>query len=214
MDAKAIVSNRYVQMVVVALVIFAGGYGTALLTRPTKVVEKDVIHEVKVVDEELVQKRVNEYVTTHKDNYTVVKVIDRKVLVPCPSAPAPSGGCKPPCATDCSKCPTKVIDEHETDTEHHHDTGSSTGTDTTNTHDVVHETDTKDETKTKVTTYSKPQWMVWGSAGINGKAFSGSNVSGPLVWGAEIDRRLVGPVWIGLSGNNALVFQLKAGLEF
>jgi hypothetical protein len=64
-----------------------------------------------------------------------------------------------------------------------------------------------------VTVYSKPGWMISGKLGLNLNDTTKA-ISQTVIWGGEVNKRLVGPVWAGVWGYNNLTFGLSVGLEF
>lgn len=196
--------------------IFAGGYGTAMYTRPAKIIEKVTIKEVKVQDEAWAQTKIEEYKKTHKEEFTVTKWKKVRIEVPCPNVPAPVGGCQPPCAVDCNKCPKQIITIDSGSTGSGTTTDGTSGTSTTNTTGTSTTTTTTDTVSVKETTYAKPQWILSLKGGVdlsNPSALTSKPITDFLVLGAEGSKRLAGPLFIGLWANSNLKTTLTTGLS-
>jgi hypothetical protein len=84
--------------------------------------------------------------------------------------------------------------------------GTKTTTTTTD-NNSVSDKDTQSNSST-VTTYSKPDWKVSGLAGLQL-----TNLHSP-VYGAEIDKRLLGPIFVGVWGLTNSTAGVSVGLEF
>jgi type II secretory pathway pseudopilin PulG len=69
------------------------------------------------------------------------------------------------------------------------------------------DSDTKSSSST-ITTYSKPQWRAQGLAGLNL-----SNVSTPI-YGLGVERRILGPIFVGAYGKTNSEAGLSLSLEF
>lgn len=65
-----------------------------------------------------------------------------------------------------------------------------------------------DSSSSTVTTYSKPQWKVQGLAGLNL-----SSISTPI-YGAGVERRILGPIFAGVYGKSNSEAGLSVSLEF
>lgn len=107
---------------------------------------------------------------------------------------------------------TKTVEvvKHDTVTTTH-ETKRPDGTTETNTTTVNHDVDmshsSTTDTITKITDNLKPQWKVSGQAGYNFSNFQ-------RVYGAEIDCRIIGPIFLGVWGNTNHTGGLSVGLEF
>ena len=126
--------------------------GAAFLTgRFTAGKTTTIVHdEVKVRDEEWTKQQVASAQREWERATHKVEVHTITVVKPCPQPPAPADGCKPPCATDCSKCPSQVISDTTTTTTDTTSHGSSSNTTTDTSHGSSHETDTTHDTTTIV----------------------------------------------------------------
>jgi hypothetical protein len=199
-----------------ALLVFGLGFGTAMYTRPAKVIEKEVIKEVKVQDEAWAQTKIEEYKKTHKEEFTVTKWKKVQVEVPCPTAPTPVGGCTPPCVADCNLCPKQIISIDSGSTAGGTITDGTTGTATTNTTGTSTTTTTTDTERTKITIYEKPQWILSLKGGIDlssPSSLTSQPITDFLLLGAEVDRRILGPVFVGIWANSNLKSTLSTGLS-
>jgi hypothetical protein len=212
-------------IVVAAIVIFAVGFGTGKFTTPTKVVvdEKKVeelaikLAQTKV--ETIIAQRIEEYKIFHKEEFTKTKWKNVRVAVPCPAGPPPADGCKPPCGVDCSTCPKQIIEINSGSTNTGTNTTDTTGKDTTNTNTntntntvITDNSKTSTEKRTE-TTYDKPQWLFSGKLGADFNSINSKTLGQSLVYGGEIDKRLAGPIWVGVWGYSNLTFGLSLGLE-
>lgn len=68
--------------------------------------------------------------------------------------------------------------------------------------------DTKDSSTTTVTTYNKPQWKAAGLLGIADYSLDNR------VYGLEVERRILGPIFLGVWGMTSKEVGLSVGLEF
>jgi hypothetical protein len=197
------------------LLVFGLGFGTAMYTRPAKIIEKEVIKEVKVQDEAWAQTKIEEYKKTHKEEFTVTKWKKMRIEVPCPSVPAPVGGCQPPCAVDCNKCPKQIISIDSGSTGSGTVVDNTSGTGTTNTTGTSTTTTTTETEKTKITIYEKPQWVLSLKGGVDlssPSSLTTQPITNFLILGGEVDRRIAGPVFVGLWANSNLHTTLSLGL--
>lgn len=79
----------------------------------------------------------------------------------------------------------------------------------TKTTDKITDNKTSDSTSTKVVEYSKPSLFVAAMAGPNLK-----DLSGGLTYGASVDKRFLGPIFVGGYGFTNGQFGVRLGLEF
>jgi len=147
----------FVKWLLLVAVLLAAAFEAGRYSKPDVVTVRT--ETVAVRDEVYTQQKIAEYVSTHKDLFTVTKVIDRKVAVPCPTPPPPADGCKSPCATDCSKCSYQIIEEHEVYTENHDSTTTINEHTTTNTTDVTHEAIHTATTASTINN-AQPDWRI------------------------------------------------------
>jgi hypothetical protein len=199
-----------------ALVVFGLGFGTAMYTRPAKIIEHETIKEVKVQDEAWAQTKIEEYKKTHKEEFTVTKWKKVRVEVPCPSAPTPVGGCMPPCVADCNLCPRQIISIDSGSTGSGTVVDNTNGTTNTNTTGSSSTTTTTDTDRTKITIYEKPQWILSLKGGVDlssPSALTTQPITNFLILGGEVDKRLAGPLFIGLWANSNLKTTLTTGLS-
>lgn len=61
----------------------------------------------------------------------------------------------------------------------------------------------------KITSSQKPQWKVSGLAGVKI-----DDLKSRLVYGAAVERRILGPVFVGVWGNTERMAGVTVGLEF
>lgn len=87
-------------------------------------------------------------------------------------------------------------------------TGEKDTTTTTTNNTVVNDKTTTDTKSSTVTTYAKPQWKVSAMAGL------GSNNLALPIYGAEVQKRLLGPIFVGAWGNSNKEGGISLGLEF
>jgi len=196
--------------------IFAGGYGTAMYTRPAEIIEKVTIKEVKIQDEAWAQTKIEEYKIAHKEEFTVTKWKKTIVQVPCPNVPAPADGCKPPCATDCNKCPSQVISIDEGSINSGTNTTNTTGTTNTASTGTSTTTTNTDTVSVKETIYAKPQWILSLKGGVDlssPSSLTTQPITNFLILGVEGSKRLAGPLFIGLWANSNLKSTLTTGLS-
>jgi hypothetical protein len=86
----------------------------------------------------------------------------------------------------------------------------TTEIDTTITDKDVETTTIADVKKTEETiTNLKPQWNVRGLVGV-----SSFNFANPMVYGLNIERRIIGPIFVGAWGTTDKSAGLSIGLEF
>jgi hypothetical protein len=158
-----------------------------------------------VVDHQVVQVRDEEYTRqqvalaraewerdTHTTSTTTVVVSK-----PCPPPTTEPYSCKPPCATDCSKCPSQTVSSTTTTTTDTHETGSSNSSTTTTDHGTSHSTET---THTTTTTKPPESSSSWGGLHLQGVASLNLLDSGKLAlspsYGIGLSKDLVGPLSI------------------
>jgi hypothetical protein len=212
-------------IVIAALIIFAVGFGTARYTTPVKVVvDEKTIEERAVVlaqtkVESIIAQRIEEYKTSHKEEFTKTKWRNVKVAVPCPAGPPPADGCKPPCGVDCSTCPKQIIEINSGSTNSGTNTTDTTGKNTTNTNtNTTTNTTVTDNSKTTTekrteTTYEKSQWLFSGKFGADFNNMNTKTLGQSLIYGGEVDKRLAGPLWGGVWGFSNLTFGVALSLE-
>jgi hypothetical protein len=190
--------NRHIGILVLAaLVLFGGGIAVGRYTLPAKIV---ITETVKEVEKQVVVEKVKTEVQVQ-----IVKVHDKQQAEKIHRVTVE--GIDPP------GCKSKTVTEDiNVDTVVH---------DNTNTHEtevryvdrVVEKQVEKLVEKTK-TVINQPDWMVQAGAGVAVPALLGHESPGvPGLRGAVIDvglsRRVVGPFWLGLSGNTQGVVSLQ-----
>lgn len=246
----------FVKWLLLVLVASALSFGIGYKLMPvekTTVTVKDEDYTRQEVTKAIAAAREEWEKTTHTATTTTTFI-----KVPCPAPTTEPSVCKPPCATDCTKCPSQIISSTTTtttDTTEHgkKDTTSTTET-TSTTHDVKHETTTTtvkpadtwmksihvsgiaslsllgDAKLTLTPSYgigiSKDiigplslgasvytdktvlanvsldlgkDWSVSAGAGMHFADISSKNLSG-IFYGGSVDRRLLGPIWVGVWG--------------
>jgi len=115
--------------------------------------------------------------------------------------------------------PAKVITKTQTITQTHdiiHDhihtvvVTKPDGTKTTTTDDnsVINDNSSTKDSSSTITTYSKPQWKVGALAGL-----SVNSLSKPI-YGAQVEKRLLGPISIGAFGLSNSTGGVSLSLEF
>lgn len=105
---------------------------------------------------------------------------------------------------------TVEVVKHDTTTKTHevkHPDGTvETDTTVVNRDTDISGTSSKSESKTIVDN-TKPQWKVSGLAGYNFSTYE-------KVYGAEVDRRILGPIFVGAWGNTQHTGGLSVSIEF
>ncbi len=103
---------------------------------------------------------------------------------------------------------TKTVEivKHDTTTTTH-ETKHPDGTIDTDTTVVNHDIDMSHSNNSKVTESFKPQWKASALAGYNLSTFE-------KVYGAQVDRRIIGPVFAGIWANTNHSGGLSVSLEF
>lgn len=86
-------------------------------------------------------------------------------------------------------------------------------TETAHTDDAKAETSQTDTQRTITITAAKPQWRVSLLAGASLRSPL-LPVYGPLVLGVEVNRRLLGPLWVGLWAQTGGSGGISLGIEF
>lgn len=187
---KKVFSNRWVQLVLVAIFLFAAGYGTGRFAQPAKVVEKEKIVE-KVVDKIVYQDRVVEKIV-----YVQVKQVDRKTKTVVEKRPDGS-----------STTTTETDTKSKTDTEASAEKVKEV---------IVYRdrVETKVVEKEKLVEAKKIDWLVHAGVGLSVPTFLGKQQYGiPGLRGAVIeagiDRRVVGPFYLGVFGDSQGTVGLK-----
>lgn len=188
---KKFFSNRWVQLVLVAIALFAGGYGTGRWAQPERVVEKTVEKE-KLVDKIVYQDRVVEKVV-----YVKVEAKHRRTETRTETKP------------DGTKVETKVTDV-KTDTK--------VDVDKDKTEEKIVYRDRVVEKiveKEKLVQAKKIDWLVHAGVGISVPTFLGKPQQGiPGMRGSVVqlgvDRRVIGPLFLGVFGDSQGTVGLRA----
>lgn len=180
---KNFFKNRWVQLVAVALFLFAAGYGAGRFGQPARVVEKEKVVE-KLVDKIVYQDRVVEKIV-----YVKVEAKHRRTETRTETKP------------DGTKVETKVTDT-KTDTKV--DTEKNKTEEKVVYRDRVVE---KIVEKEKVVEAKKIDWLVHAGVGLSIPTFLGKPQFGiPGLKGAVIeagiDRRVIGPFFLGVFGDS------------
>lgn len=105
---------------------------------------------------------------------------------------------------------TVEIVKHDTTTitkEVKHPDGTTETDTTVVNHDIDMSHSNTSNTISKVTENLKPQWKATALAGYNFSSFE-------KVYGAEIDRRIIGPIFVGAWGNSNHTGGLSVSVEF
>lgn len=183
--------KKYLKYILLAAVLAGGAFTAGRYSKPDKVV-KDTI-EVRVKDEEYTRQMVAQArAQWTKDSHSTTTTTS-VVVKPCPPPTNDPYSCKPPCATDCTKCPSQTISSTTTTTTDTHATGSSTTTVVEKEKDVKHETDTKHTTTT--TTNNEGDYRNWRlSLVASSILFDGSKLSFAPTYGASVGYKLLGPL--------------------
>lgn len=180
-------------MVLVALLLLAGGYGAGRYAQPAKVITKTVIQtvtETKIqLQDHIVYQKV--YVQQEQKKTHTETVVTKK----------PDG-----------ETVTKTVEDTNTDT--------NTKTDEKTNETKTAENDTKTQqtvTQVKITEYKKMDWRVGLGAGVNIPTLLGHEELGihglkGAVIQAEVSRRLVGSLYLDLFGNTNGVVGLGLSL--
>lgn len=170
-----------IRTVVLCLIVFALGFGTAIFAQPAKVVEK------------------TKTVTQYQDKIVYQDRVVTKIQY------------------------VQVEKKHETSTSttttQKDGTSTTTTQTTTDTNNNVNQTTDTDENKTKTetkyvtqivektkTVLQQPDWRVYAGVGYQFAKFAGQNETGipgmdGIVVQAGADRRIIGPVFLGVSLN-------------
>lgn len=102
-----------------------------------------------------------------------------------------------------------------TDTDTDQATHSQTAQQTVATQQVQTQTEVTHSATTSVTvTTVKPQWRVSALAGVDVLHLNQPALLGPVQLGALVERRLIGPVWVGAFGLSSGTAGLALSLEF
>jgi hypothetical protein len=187
---KTVAGNKYAQLVLVGLVLAGGGYFVGRYAQPAKTITKEktvtVEKERVVFQDRIVIKEVK--VKDKKQNRHVETITEKK----------PDG-----------TVITKTVSDTKTDTKTN--TNTDTTEDKTKTVERVVE---KVVEKTKVVEAKKNDWIIHGGVGVSIPTLMGSDQQGiPGLKGAVIqlgiDRRVVGPFYLGLFGDSQGVAGLR-----
>ncbi len=79
---------------------------------------------------------------------------------------------------------------------------------------AVEQTQEAFKSATKEVTNAKPQWRVNLLAGVETFNLKAPQLLGPVALGVQVERRLIGPVWIGAFGLSSGSAGLSVGVEF
>lgn len=185
--------KKYGKLALVGLLLALAGYGIGRYAQPAKVVTKTETHEVKVRDEEYTRQQVTAARAEWERTSHTTTVHTVVVTKPCPPPTTEPYECKPPCATDCSKCPSQTVSDTTTTDSTTHEGGSTNTNTTTTDHGTSHTTDTTNTTTTTTTTNGAPQR--WTLALIaDATVFDGPKLSFTPTYGAALGYKLFGPL--------------------
>lgn len=180
---KAFFGNRWVQLIGVALLLFAMGYGTGRFATPDKVVEK-VVYKDKVVEKIVYQDKV---VT----KYVKVKDSTKATHTETTTEKKPDGTVVTKTTTD-TKVDTKTDTKVDKDEEK-----------------VVYKDRVVEKIveKEKIVEAKKINWLIQAGAGVSIPTLLGKQQYGiPGLRGAVIQagvsRRVIGPLFIGVTGDS------------
>lgn len=183
MAMKKILSNRYVQIVLIGLLLAGGGYAFGRYAQPAKVVEKTRV-ETKTVTQTVYQDKIIDHIV-----YVKEKKEDKHTT------------------TTTTKTPDGTV-VTKTETEDKIDTSAKIDH-TKDENKVVTQIVYQDKIveKLKLVESKKLDWRLAAGAGVSIPTFLGKQQIGiPGLSGAviqvEVDRRIIGPVFLGLWGNS------------
>jgi len=187
-------AHPVIRTIAFCLLVFALGFGTAIFARPAKVVEKTKTvtqYQDKIVYQDRVVTQI-QYVQVEKKHETQTQTV----------------------------------------TTHTDGTSTTVTQTTTDTNNNVNQTTNTDENKTKTETkyitqivekekmvLNQPNWLVHAGVGYQFAKFAGQNETGiPGMQGVVVevgaDRRIAGPVFIGLSLNTQYTAFLNLSAAF
>lgn len=85
-------------------------------------------------------------------------------------------------------------------------TTTITADDTKSTTSKVTDDSTSDTKSSKVVTYDKPSWLIAVTYGVS--------LSGPPAYGGSVDKRILGPIYVGGYGLTSGQFGVRLGIQF
>lgn len=185
-----------------AILLLCGSFGAGRYSRPARV----EVREHTVTQTQIVEKIVNHDVIQTQVVHDTVKVDN--VVTKIVWEKAPDGTVRTvETITDLSKTAeqTSAASQHVTDTRT--DVSASSKTETT---------------KSTVTEYARPAWSVAVMPGLDLRGLASDGISGLStaslvkrgVLGVSVDRRIIGPVFVGAWGNTSGAGGLTVRVEF
>lgn len=200
-------TKQYLYFIVALLVTGAGGFASGRYSKPTKVV-KDTV-EVRVLDEAYALQRIEEaHAQWVRDSHTTITT-SSVVMQPCPPPSTDPIACKPPCATDCTKCPTQTISTTTTSTTDTHTTSATSGTTTTNAQGVSHTASSTHTTET--TTNEGGNWELTLTA--ESTLFEDKRLVFTPSYSVSVGRKLLGPIDLALTVSTSKTVTGSLGLS-
>lgn len=202
--------KKYLKLILAVALLIAAAFAVGRYTKPDKVVVDKV--EVKVRDEEYTRQQVASAKAQWDRDSHSVSTTTSTVIKPCPPPTTDAYTCKPPCATDCSKCPSQVVSSTTTTTTDTHEHGTSSSNTATNEHGTSHETDTTHTTTTTTNNEGLKNWSL--SLIASGALSDGKKLGFTPTYGAAFGYKLIGPLSTSVSvfTDKNLIAGLNLGL--
>ena len=216
-------SKLVVGIVLGLLLAFAGGYGTAKFTSPAKIIEKSKTVEVQkqVVDtatqsqSSTVTKAVSQSEKTSTDtkDIDVLHYVHAHVVVVTEKTPA--GNVKITRTIDYDNDTQTKKDIRNEDTSQNKGTVQSASQADLNSqaHSVLENTKTVETSKLVLN--SQPDWQIGLTGGLNvGNIFHNKISLTDMDFGLNLQRRMIGPLWLGVYGNRSGEAGLAISIQF
>lgn len=187
--------KKYFKLLLLAVILVAGAFAAGRYSTQTKVVTTTT--EVKVRDEDYTKQKVEEARAQWVKYTHTTTTTNSIILKPCPPPTTEPYSCKPPCGTDCSKCPMQTISTNTTTTTDTHSSGSSSSNATTNTHGTSHEATTSNTATTTQPASSPSKWSL--SLRASADLYDGSKLLFAPTYGASVGYKLLGPLDLSIA---------------
>lgn len=199
---------KYIKIAIVAIVLLVAAFATGRYTVPTKIVEQRVEVEKKVEVVRIDEQKVLELTAQLKIAEDRVAELNKKVHKTEHTVKKPDGTVEV----------TKTEDTDTSSSSHSHtDTTSNTTEKQVEIKYVDRIVEVQHEVVvTKIVDAEKPQWLIGPMVGVNFRDLTVPQgvFTGPFSFGATVERRIAGPVFVGVWGVTSGQVGISALIEF
>ncbi len=175
----------------IALIILVGALG---FLAGSKLMPETIVDHQTVKDEEYTRQQVALAKAQWERDSHSTSTTTTVILKPCPPTTTEPYSCKPPCATDCSKCSSQTTSTTTTTTTDTHEHGTTDSSTTTTDHGTTHETDTTH-------TVTKPAGSTWSGFRVSGIAslslLGDSKLTLTPNYGVGLSKNILGSLSLG-----------------